>query len=270
MLQAQFFFPSKEAGILVDRYVFLKASDEPEPFRDRFIPDGHVGIVYHFGGRFTAIINHQEHPLPVFFFTRPRKSSLIIKVEPPADTMIVICKASVFSRFLGLDMSHQKEQMHVQFEQPLHLESLKLVFEVSEPQERITAFEQALQQIGTLSFYQPDLLDKVYQEIMQSKGNEKVAMLSSRFSVNPRTLRRKFITRIGIPPKELAEVVRVHYLWSQIIQNPALDIFDVVCEGGFYDQPHFIRNFQKIVGETPSAFFKRNHENALAFSAKKG
>jgi AraC-like DNA-binding protein len=268
MMQAQFVAPGTGSAFLVARYVLLTGLGSEAVFRDRFIPDGHVGLVFHFSGEFKVLHNGDIRDLPRLFYTRPLKSSLLIEVYPPAESMVVICKASVFSRVFGIDLGDPLAALFGLFDDTDLIRSFSRVFLANEPMQRIALFEETLWSRGGEEARVPDLVDKIYQTIMSGKGTGSVGELSAQFRIHPRTLRRKFHHRIGIPPKELFKVVRVHHLWSQMLHNPGLDTFDVVCEGGFYDQPHFIHDFRKIVGETPKAFFRRNQVTTLAFSAK--
>lgn len=268
MLQAEYLAPGKEAAFLVDRYAILHAPDTNEPLHDRFIPDGRAAIIYHFTGQFSIIHEGQTRLLPRFFYTRPVKSSLQICVTPPSDSMIVVCKASVFSKIFDVDMHSASGEEFGYFENPSLTNLHSEIFKAKRTRDRVQAFESALIELMQGHVYQPDATDKFYEAILHSKGIEPVSAICARYHLNPRTARRNFNKRVGIPPKELAEVVRVHYIWSRMIQNPGLDTFDAVCEGGFYDQPHFIRVFRKIVGETPYAFFHRNLEITRAISAK--
>lgn len=73
---------------------------------------------------------------------------------------------------------------------------------------------------------------------------------------------------MGLNAKSLARIVRVNYLWSNIINHQAVDFQKMVFEGDYFDQAHLIHDFKQIVGETPSYFFKRNLDNVKIISGK--
>ncbi|HRZ42336.1 MAG TPA: helix-turn-helix domain-containing protein [Bacteroidales bacterium] len=268
MLRAEYIAPGKEVSFLVNRYAVLSAQGTGDHLDDRFIPDGLAGIVVHYSGQFTLVNEGQFRALPGLFLTKPVNSSLQIRVTPPVDSMIIICYASVFSKFFGIDMNFGSGVIYEPLRGPLLGVIQYELLKPAQPKSRISAFESFVKQINKSNPYHPDILDSIYLEILKSKGTEPIGELSSKYHMHPRTLRRNFHKRIGISPKDLAEIVRVHNIWSRVIENPDMDAFDAVCEGGFYDKPHFIRIFKKIVGETPYAFFQRNHEVATALSAK--
>lgn len=86
--------------------------------------------------------------------------------------------------------------------------------------------------------------------------------------VSCRTLQRKFIKRTGVTPKVLMRIVRLNYLWTKINNHYAVNYQDLVFEGNFFDQAHFINDFKSIVGETPNHFFNRNLNIVELFSGK--
>ena len=63
-------------------------------------------------------------------------------------------------------------------------------------------------------------------------------------------------------------IVRFNYLWDKIRTEHVLDYQDLVFDGHFFDQSHFIKDFKDIIGETPSYFFKRNLQHLQIISGK--
>ena len=63
-------------------------------------------------------------------------------------------------------------------------------------------------------------------------------------------------------------IVRLNYLWTKIKYDSAVDYQDLVFNGNYFDQSHFINDFKYIVGETPNQFFNRNLEIVEYFSGK--
>jgi AraC-like DNA-binding protein len=72
-----------------------------------------------------------------------------------------------------------------------------------------------------------------------------------------RQLERRFQQEIGLSPAHLKQLHRVKRARQMIAANPHLPLTQVAVDCGFYDQPHFIRNFQKITGQTPGQYKQR-------------
>ena len=72
----------------------------------------------------------------------------------------------------------------------------------------------------------------------------------------------------GITPKKLLRLVRFDYLWTKINNEKTIDYQDLVFDGNYFDQAHFINDFKSITGETPSYFFNRNLQITKMFSGR--
>lgn len=71
--------------------------------------------------------------------------------------------------------------------------------------------------------------------------------------LSPRQLRRIFNYYVGTTPKSFASVVRFQYLlkFQEVNDNRHKIYFDL----GYYDQAHFIKDFKRFYGVTPSVAF---------------
>lgn len=73
--------------------------------------------------------------------------------------------------------------------------------------------------------------------------------------VSPRQLRRIFNYYIGTTPKVFSNVVRFQNILNEI-ENKNFDDFRTYYDLGFFDQAHFIKDFKKFYGVTPSRAFQ--------------
>jgi AraC-like DNA-binding protein len=64
-------------------------------------------------------------------------------------------------------------------------------------------------------------------------------------------LRREFTTAVGLPPKVVARIARVHRAQAAITDGQPLSAVAARC--GFADQAHMTREFMALVGKTPRA-----------------
>ena len=49
------------------------------------------------------------------------------------------------------------------------------------------------------------------------------------------------------------------HLGENYNNKPEFKLKELLDEGEYYDQAHFIKEFKKLVGETPSRYFKRSY-----------
>jgi len=77
-----------------------------------------------------------------------------------------------------------------------------------------------------------------------------------------RQLERRFNQAVGLSPKVLGNIIRLHVFLKQLRLNSFSELTALGYESGFYDQSHLIREFKKITGLTPSQY--KAHTNPLA------
>lgn len=68
-----------------------------------------------------------------------------------------------------------------------------------------------------------------------------------------RHLDRLFRDHLGFSPKTFARIVRFQNALKQLKEKPGCTLADVAARCGYYDQPHFVREFKTYAGVVPSA-----------------
>ena len=232
---------------------------------EKFIPRPDISIVFHFKDC-PLIIGEPNIQLEPFFVAPIIPKSIVLNFHGTMDTFIVICKASVFSRVFGINLS------------PVHKRSVNLPFEIFYPLWKdLSAIETTNKRIDYFTDfinafqktpYVPDVIDVFCEKIIEKGPTTSLKEILQECSATQRTLERNFVKRTGVSPKTLMRIVRIYYLWTKIKDEKAIDYKDLVFEGNYFDQAHFIKDFKSIIGETPGFFFNRNLELVKMFSGK--
>lgn len=81
--------------------------------------------------------------------------------------------------------------------------------------------------------------------------------LSHRATISRRQLERKFQQQVGLSPNKLKQLLRVKQVRQLINQAPTRSLTQLAVDLGFYDQAHFIRQFQQVTGQTPGQYRQR-------------
>lgn len=90
--------------------------------------------------------------------------------------------------------------------------------------------------------------------IFKTKGYLKTESICAGISV--RQLRRLFNYYIGTSPKSFSQVVRFQHILNVKPSLQSLKSNKIFFDVGFYDQAHFIKNFTKFYGVTPTQAFR--------------
>lgn len=106
-----------------------------------------------------------------------------------------------------------------------------------------------------LNHYSPGI-SAALQQIHSLEGNLLISELYRDYFMSERTFRRKFNECVGMSPKHYATIIKVksfskRYEPERSVHAPILD------ELGYTDQSHFNKDFQKIVGVSPTVYFNQ-------------
>jgi len=74
--------------------------------------------------------------------------------------------------------------------------------------------------------------------------------------VSPKKLIRLFSEEVGMTPKAYLRVSRFQQVLARVHAAPSVDWMEIVERHGYYDQPHFIREFREFSGFTPTEYFR--------------
>jgi AraC-like DNA-binding protein len=86
--------------------------------------------------------------------------------------------------------------------------------------------------------------------------------LTSSLGYTQRHFNRLFKDQTGINPKLLAQIFRFEKSFSYLFAHSDEDLLDIISSLGYYDQPHFIKEFKRFSGMTPREYVnKATHAN---------
>ena len=116
-------------------------------------------------------------------------------------------------------------------------------------QQRITVIEKFLLEL--LRYPQSDnLIREAVIAINQSRGQARVRSLAAEFHLSEKQFNRRFVQSVGIPPKLFSRIVRFQHILT-LLDNMQLKLLDIAICSGFYDEAHFIREFEQFASVTP-------------------
>jgi len=94
-------------------------------------------------------------------------------------------------------------------------------------------------------------------EIWKHKGDVRIQQLEEVTGFTTRTLQRQFQNDMGMSPKAYCRIVRCQWAIHEINHRTQLAFSDLACELGYSDQPHFLREFKRLVSTTPLQYQRR-------------
>lgn len=89
------------------------------------------------------------------------------------------------------------------------------------------------------------------------KGVLSVERLASELRISYKILYRKFIDELGISPKTYLKIIRFNRACYLLNQTSKPNVTEIVLKCGYYDQPHFVREFKSIMKESPRHYVNK-------------
>lgn len=87
-----------------------------------------------------------------------------------------------------------------------------------------------------------------------SPGSARIAEVSDRIGLSARRFIELFQRQVGLTPKVFCRVRRFQHALRTVHGQREVDWAQVALECGYYDQPHFIHDFQSLSGLTPNSY----------------
>jgi len=107
--------------------------------------------------------------------------------------------------------------------------------------------------LGALPFLRDPLVERAVHALSRPMGlhgeDAGVALLARQLGMSERQLERRFKARVGLGPRAFAGLRRFERAVDLAQTQPLLT--RVAMEAGYYDQPHFNREFRKLAGAAP-------------------
>lgn len=241
--------PDLKVQSIVECYWVVSGDDTEE---QKIIPDGFPEIIFHFGDPYeifddTGRAATQERILISGQLSKP----IMLKPTGRSDVFGIKFKPAGIWKLLAMDMSRIKDEV-VSLEKDETLRELYNELRPLSAEERVRCVENFI--LSKRKYVDADETDAILISIENQKGNISIEDLCSDHNLTPRTLQRIFQQRIGITAKQYARIVRFKTVYA-LLQKPSLTKSDSIFLSGYFDQPHFNREFREFTQENPEKWF---------------
>lgn len=125
-----------------------------------------------------------------------------------------------------------------------------------EPLKIIALILKALEQLLNDRVDSIQWLDATMLEIFKNNGAVSMSDLVDKTPLSTRHFRRKFKEIVGTSPKYFCKVIQLNSVFQTIKSGNVEKLHALALDNGYYDQAHFINDFNKLIGESPVNFLK--------------
>ncbi len=252
-MKANFISPSAVLQPYIRHYIVIESSGN---LANRVLPDTSLVLAFRFRGNINYTAEGLQTNLPASVVSGLRNSARIINYSPNSGAVLVVFKEALaqalfkvpahefFNTSIALDnlISRQKS---AEFEERLA--------GAADNTRRIAIVEQLL--LSQLTYITPDkLVLSAVQKIGMARGYIKIKDLANSLYISQDAFEKRFRKTIGATPKQFSSITRMRSLVGMAKQTQNLSA--LAFNAGYFDQPHFNKDFKLFTGLTPTDFFR--------------
>jgi AraC-like DNA-binding protein len=220
-------------------FVIGYVADEGDQARQvRCVPDCRIVMAVSFDARQSDVKGLHDRPQLVSLPVRP-------------STAAVLLTPWGARALFGTGM-HELANVHTNLPALLGRAADRLSEQLAEApswEARYSLLDQTLSHL--LADHQVGWIVHAWQRLTASGGTVRVEELAADVGWSPRRLQVHFRDQIGLPPKTMARIIRLHRAVRLLVRGDRR-ASDVAAECGYWDQAHLNRDFRALTGCTPT------------------
>jgi AraC-like DNA-binding protein len=231
---------------------------EDEPDLPKLLPGTGTELMFHYHQPFVGINKGKACEMPLCHIIAPRNESHYLKPVNRVGFIAVRFRAGAFRHFCRessinlidsfIDIGDLWGKDGADFGQQ--------VLDGKNFKERILTIERFLMVFFARYQKLDQWMDMAVEKVLYEYNTVKLAELSHNFFISERQLQRKFKECVGVSPKVFQINSRFEAVLKQLLLNKRKDYLTIALDNGYYDQAHFIKEFQRYVGQQPSSFLQ--------------
>lgn len=256
-------------GLLSSYVKFFWVSEDytPASSRERLLPNGSSQLIINMGHQkfrhFKTADSHKEkeydpavitgiHTHNIFLDSYCRISTIGAVFRPGALSALFNTPAHAFKNdvvslqtLVGSQISALRQQL----------------VETASAEAQCKLLETFLSRRLDTSFQPNPAVIYSVEQLNNKNGTPRIAEIRDKIGYSRRHFSGLFKQLVGITPKQYAKICRFQYTLTLMHHRDIRDWADVALAGGYYDQPHFNRDFKRLSGISPTEYY-RNQGNA--------
>jgi methylphosphotriester-DNA--protein-cysteine methyltransferase len=228
-------------------------------------PSGYASMVFNYGDIYQVYNSKYKNiSVPRAFITGQSSKSYQLHLKGQVGMVGIVFKPAGISSLFKLPMYEFVDER-------INLEDVtgkpacclsEQIQEASSPAERIRLLEHFLLSQLSRQSLTYDRIDYAANQIIHKQGIIQVSGLIEEVFLCQRQFERKFLYKVGVSAKYYARIRRISFLCASLAANrwQIKDWHDFIHTAGYYDQAHFIKDFNEFTGKSPAVYVKNNVE----------
>lgn len=231
----------------------------------RVVPDGHAELILNLGAPFEAFREGRWHRQPRTFLAGQIDGPLLLRPTGPAHIIGIRLQPHGAARLFGARMQETSGRfVRLDDLSPKFARDCERALDSPDP----TAHIQAA--IAPALRYSNDpAIESALQQIHAARGCVDIAGLARASGLSTRQFERRFLDRVGLPPKLFCRMQRFVHVFGRM-SKPGGDWVQAALNCGYCDQSHLIRDCKVFSGTTPADLLAPDADLARHFYERFG
>lgn len=251
------FVPNSLLKSIVECYWIVEGD---ETGLQKIIPDGCTEFIFHFGAPFniskdgrteelqSLLIAAGQLEAPIFLRPTGKSGVLGIKFQPTGMWKLFGCEMNL--------LTNETYDLRDVFQNNFNELAIQIQSANTNIQ-RINLVEIFLsRELSKLRSSHE--MDWIVGEIKNKNGQVSLRDLSLHTGFSSRKIERLFKQQVGVSPKLYSRLIRFCYAHN-LLQQRTLTKVEATYLSGYFDQPHFNKEFREFTGENPESYLRGNH-----------
>jgi AraC-like DNA-binding protein len=258
--------PSKELMPYIRHFLFLE-SFEQENKQLRLFADGNTALVL--SSYQNLFSNDTNVSLPGSFFYGQVSGFKNINAIGKMSLVIVVFQPYGIKQLFGIPAKEMRDKI-IGIEEILGSQRRffqELLFGQPDVKRRVDILNKLFIELLTKNKkYNTIYLQAALEFIETHKGNLSIKQLEKYTGYTERHMERMFDDCIGLSPKKISNITRLHYFLKLLNRNSGNEnLTSYSYEAGYADQSHLIKEFKKNTGLTPTEYLNTTKKLATNF-----
>jgi AraC-like DNA-binding protein len=252
-MKAEFYSPSPALLPFIRQFVIIQSNLGDD---NRVLPDTSLVMAFRFCGEVNYTAEGLKKSLPVSVISGLRRSARLMQYQPKSGNLLVIFNETGAAAFF-------KPPVYELFNNSIAMEDIigrqkmaaveEQLAEAPDNARRIAIIESFL--LTQAIHYKPDtLVLSALQKLRAGKGYIRIKDLAGSLCISQDAFEKRFRKATGASPKQFSSIIRMRQLISSAGQSGNLN--QLAFNAGYFDQPHFNKDFKLFTGQTPGHFFR--------------
>ena len=257
-------FPQLPLAQFVENIWYVESSDPGYP-REKILPDGAIELIIDLDTRpkkiFESETSEKFRYCRKAWISGERTQYIIIGTENSAMIGIRFRPGGAypFFRFPISELSEAVTDLDLIWG-GLVSEIRDQLLELKTPEEKILRLESFLLLQAKRSLEPNRVITYAVSRLQQSPQFLAIRDLANTIGITQKHLISQFERIVGLRPKSFARVCKFQRVLSLIEQQQEIDWIRMANDCGYYDQAHFIKEFQAFSGLNPSTYLHQRGE----------